>query len=240
MGSSEDNTAAAQSTRASHSIRLFILVVIGLQILISLISYPFLPAHVPSSWDLAGHVRGYEPRWLNTLFAPALSIGMYVLLRIFTIARPRLKYKSDAESERANQHSALQFIDRIAAAMVLFFLVIQLTMTALTLGWHVDVSFVTNLSLSLLLIFIGNYMGKLPRNSWTGIKTPWTRASDTVWERTHRLGGWLFVATGVLGIIMGFIPFLGIWGITGLLLLITVWLYIYSYIIYHRLQTAGK
>jgi SdpI/YfhL protein family len=30
-------------------------------------------------------------------------------------------------------------------------------------------------------------MGKLRRNFWAGIRTPWTFASDVAWERTHRL-----------------------------------------------------
>mgnify|MGYP000937309093 CR=1 FL=1 len=34
---------------------------------------------------------------------------------------------------------------------------------------------------------------------FVGIRTPWTLASDEVWTRTHRFGGRLMFATGVLG-----------------------------------------
>jgi uncharacterized membrane protein len=44
------------------------------------------------------------------------------------------------------------------------------------------------------LAVIGNSMGKIRRNSLCGIRTPWTLASDVVWERTHRVGGRLRVA----------------------------------------------
>ena len=34
----------------------------------------------------------------------------------------------------------------------------------------------------LLLAALGNWMGKLRRNFWVGLRTPWTLASDVVWE----------------------------------------------------------
>jgi uncharacterized membrane protein len=51
-----------------------------------------------------------------------------------------------------------------------------------------------------LFLIPGNYMGKLRKNFFIGIRTPWMLASDAVWERTHRLGGWLFMLAGVLAI----------------------------------------
>jgi uncharacterized membrane protein len=53
---------------------------------------------------------------------------------------------------------------------------------------------------------------------------PW---SDIVWERTHRLGGWLFVLGGLLGLIMSFVQFLRTFGIA------------YSYIVYQRVIVKG-
>lgn len=103
-----------------------------------------------------------------------------------------------------------------------------------------NVSFVINLAVSVLFIFIGNYLGKLQRNFWAGIRTPWTLASDIVWERTHRLGGWLFVGAGVLGIITAFIPALRIWGVLGLVLLVSVVLVVYSYIVYRQVEASGR
>lgn len=39
-----------------------------------------------------------------------------------------------------------------------------------------------------------------------GIRTPWTLTNARVWERTHRVGGYLMVAAGVLGIVAVFLP----------------------------------
>jgi uncharacterized membrane protein len=66
-------------------------------------------------------------------------------------------------------------------------------------------------AMGLLLTVLGNLFGKLTRNRFVGIRTPWTLANDEVWLRTHRLGGKLFVATGIavfLGALVGhpFVP----------------------------------
>jgi uncharacterized membrane protein len=83
-------------------------------------------------------------------------------------------------------------------------------------------------------------MGKLRRNFWAGIRTPWTLASDVARELTHRLGGWLFVLTGLLGVIMSFIPGLRLWGFMAVLFIVIIVLIAYSYVIYQRNTVDGK
>ena len=48
-----------------------------------------------------------------------------------------------------------------------------------------------------LLIAVGNYLGKARQNPVVGLKTPWTLADPRVWDKTHRLAGWAMVAGGV-------------------------------------------
>ena len=43
----------------------------------------------------------------------------------------------------------------------------------------------------------GGQLGKLRSNFMIGIRTPWTLASDQVWERTHRLARWPVMLTGL-------------------------------------------
>jgi len=58
----------------------------------------------------------------------------------------------------------------------------------------------------LLFIFLGNLLPKVPKNYFIGIRTPWTLSSEDIWQRTHRLGGWCFVISGVLMVIRGLLP----------------------------------
>ena len=123
---------------------------------------------------------------------------------------------------------------------MLFMLILQLSTIAQAAGIQFDMTTIVMLALSVLFIFIGNYLGKVRRNFWMGIRTPWTLTSSVVWERTHRLGGWLFVAVGLLGIPCSFIPSLHIWGILVLIIAVSIFLYIYSYICYRRQAQSGE
>ena len=52
--------------------------------------------------------------------------------------------------------------------------------------------------ISILLILLGNMMGKIKHNYFFGIRTPWTLADPDVWNRTHALGGKLWFALGIV------------------------------------------
>ena len=48
-----------------------------------------------------------------------------------------------------------------------------------------------------MFVVIGNYLPKAKSNFFYGIKTPWTLSSEISWKKTHRLGGRLFVVSGL-------------------------------------------
>jgi uncharacterized membrane protein len=211
---------------------LVALAIIAAQILVSIVSYPLLPAQVPSHWNAAGQINGYMPKWLYVIFEPGMSLFIFVLLRGLIKIGPTL---GQANAKRAN----MTIVNLILIGVLLFLLIIQLTTTAIALGAQIDVTLIVSLSVSALFIFIGNYMGKLRRNFWAGIRTPWTLASDIVWERTHRLGGWLFVAAGLIGMLTSFVPFLRIWGLLAAAALAAIIPTIYSYFAYRRYTIDG-
>lgn len=212
---------------------LLALLIIAAQVVVSVATYPFLPDSVPSHWNAAGQVDGYLPRWVNALLFPVISLFLFFVLRVLINISPRLGYQ---DQRRANR----EVVNLILVGVLLLLLVVQLTTTSIALGARIDIPFVVSLSVSVLLMFIGNYMGKLRRNFWAGIRTPWTLASDTVWERTHRLGGWLFVLAGFVGVITSFVPPLRLWGLMVPLVLVVVILVVYSYVAYQRYTVGGR
>ncbi len=217
-----------------RTITIIAMLIIGAQILLSLLSYPFLPAVVPTHWNINGQANSYAPKWLNAVLFPLISLAIFGLLRFLLALGPNLNLNS--EGKRAN----LQIVNIIIVWLLLFFLVIHAVVTTISFGVPVDITFVMNISLAVLMILLGNYLGKLRRNFWAGIRTPWTLASETVWERTHRLGGWLFVAAGLFALVTSFVPVLRFWGSVGALSLVAVVLVIYSYIVYQRLETNDR
>jgi uncharacterized membrane protein len=214
------------------SIDILIWAIIAIQIIIAVYGFAALPDTVPIHWGANGQVDGYGPKWMGTFLYPLMSIGIYVLLRGLLAAGPRL---GGRQSMTAN----LKVAKIVLASIILFMLIIQLVTIAQSLGVGFDMTIVVMLALSLLFIFLGNYMGKIQRNFWMGIRTPWTITNAVVWERTHRLGGWLFVAVGLIGILCSFIPSLRLWGILVPIIAVSIFLYIYSYVCY-RQQVRGE
>jgi uncharacterized membrane protein len=82
-------------------------------------------------------------------------------------------------------------------------------------------------------VFIGIMGLLIPRvhpNWFVGIRTPWTLTSDLSWEKTHKIGGTLFVILGALMVLSSFIvPEIAIWILVAAALAIVVFLFAYSY-----------
>jgi len=209
------------------SIDILIWAIIAIQIIVAVYGFKVLPYIVPIHWGANGQVNGYGPKWVGTFLHPLISIGVYALVRVLMVAGPRL-------GGRQTTVANLQIAKIIIVGVLLFMLIIQLATLALSLGIGFDITMVITLALSVLFIFLGDYMGKLRRNFWMGIRTPWTLTNAVVWERTHRLGGWLFVAVGLIGIVCSFISALRLWGIVVPIIAATIFLYIYSYVSYQQ------
>jgi uncharacterized membrane protein len=209
------------------SIDLLVLAIIIVQIIVAIYGFAVLPDTIPIHWGLNGQANGYGPRWLGTFLYPLMSAGIFILTRALLAAGPRL---GGREATAAN----LLIGKLLIVGITLLLLIIQLSTLAQALGIGFDMLLVVTLALSLFFLFLGNYMGKIRRNFWMGIRTPWSLANELVWERTHRIGGWLFVAVGLIGIPCSFIPALRLWGLIGPLLAVCVFLYGYSYVCYRR------
>ncbi|MBA2284358.1 MAG: SdpI family protein [Ktedonobacteraceae bacterium] len=209
-----------------HPTDILIWAVIAMQILIAIGAYAFLPPVVAIHWGLTGQANNYGPKWMATLLFPAMSIVVW-LLGVRQVAGPRL-------SGRLQHITNAQVRSMLFVGIILFLLVIQIAGTARDLGMAIDLPFIVNLALAVLFIFFGNYMGKLRRNFWLGIRTPWTLASDFVWERTHRIGGWLFVAVGLLSIPLSFVSMFRLRVMLPLILLVVIFLFLYSYSCYRQ------
>lgn len=209
------------------SLDLLISVIIAIQVLVAIYGFAVLPDTVPIHWGINGEANGYGSKWIGTFLFPLMSIGVYILVRLLLAAGPRL-------DGRENVAANLQVRKITQTGITLFILITQISALAQTLGVGFDMTMVVMLALSVLFIFLGNYMGKTRRNFWMGIRTPWSLANAAVWERTHRLGGWLFVAVGLIGIPCSFVPSLRLWGIVVPVIAVSIILYIYSYVCYRQ------
>jgi uncharacterized membrane protein len=86
----------------------------------------------------------------------------------------------------------------IMNATITAMLVIHVFALAAALGLNVSIGRMAPAAVGLLFIVIGNILPRVRSNWMVGIRNPWTLSSDRVWERTHRVGGYLMLGLGVL------------------------------------------
>lgn len=172
------------------------LLLVVVSIAVSVIAYPRLPARVPTHWGVNGQPNGYSSRGFATLFFPALVLAIWGVLRWLPAIDPR----------RANYAKMQGSYDLVVNAALTIVLVSQIGSMAAALGMHVAIERVIPAAIGVMLVVIGNVLPRARPNWWFGIRTPWTLSNDRVWERTHRIGGQLMVAAGVLIVAASFLP----------------------------------
>ncbi len=157
----------------------------------------WLPEKVPTHWNAENEVDQYTSRddlLVYLLLPPGVMAGVTVLAVVLPWLSPR-HFK--VEPFRATW-------DYIMALLVVLFGYIHMVLLAAYMGKMNGAEFPRWLIGGMLVIFamLGNRLGKVQRNFWMGIRTPWTLASDTVWIRTHRLGAWTFTAGALAGLVL--------------------------------------
>jgi uncharacterized membrane protein len=126
--------------------------------------------------------------------------------------------------------------------LVLFGYIHGLTLFAALRG-GIDITRALLVGVLVMFGLLGSVMSGIRRNFWVGVRTPWTLASERVWNDTHRLAGRMFVFAAIAGLVFVFLPLplAVIFAIEISLLLSTaLGLALYSLIHYKQLQQRGE
>lgn len=185
--------------------------------------WPHMPARVPVHWGIDGQPNGYASRFWAVAMWPLLIVGLAVL----TAALPRISPKRFGMETFAGVYAVLMLV--IQGVLLLLGIAVMLAGA----GHAVPIATIAPLAVGVLLMALGNYMGKLRRNFFVGIRTPWTLASEAVWERTHRLAGWTYVLAGAAMVVLGLAGAMAGWTLAAVIAVLLV-PHVCSYFIYRR------
>ena len=154
----------------------------------TVVAYPHLPSLVARHWDIHGQPNGYSPK--GTLyFIPGLMAGMMLLTWLLPWLSPK---QFEVESFRSTYMQIMLIMIGLLAycdAVILW----------IGVGHSVNVRRAIFSGLCFLFILLGNVMGKVRRNFYIGVRTPWALASERVWNATHRLAAKTMVVGGLVG-----------------------------------------
>ncbi len=168
-------------------------VAVILAILVSIIvAYPELPRSIPLHWDAHGQPNGWGPKWSLFFWGP----GVMTLLLLLFAALPWLSPK---QFEVDSFRSTYLYIMVVMMAMMGY---INLLVLAAGLGIVLDISRAILGGIGLLVALLGNVLGKVRRNFYIGVRTPWTIANEQVWNATHRFAAKTFFAGGLIALLL--------------------------------------
>jgi uncharacterized membrane protein len=151
------------------------------------VAYPQLPATVATHWDIHNQPNGYSPKSVIFIFGPGMMAGMLVLAYC-------LPWLSPKRFEVDGFRSTYLYIMLLILALVAY--VYGIILWAGT-GHARNVGRAVVGGISLLFLFLGNVLGKVRRNFYVGVRTPWALANERVWNATQRFAGKAFVVAGV-------------------------------------------
>lgn len=182
-----------------------------------------MPDVVPMHWNAAGQVDGYGSKSTGLYFLPGMMLGLAFLM----LALPKLSPRK-FEVENFESTYATVFVLVMAMMGVLHVVIVRGAA-----GQVADVTKTMMIVLMLFFAFMGNWMGKVRRNFYMGIRTPWTLADERVWDVTHRVASRVWFFGGLIGAVLAvFLPF----GVTfGGFMAMCFYPVVLSYFIYRRL-----
>jgi len=203
---------------------IFVLIVIAFSFGVGYYFYPQMPQSMASHWGIGGRVNGYMPKFWGVFLLPIMTLALWLLFLLIPKIDPL----------KSNITQFKKYFDRFVGLIVLFLFYIYLLTIAWNLGYRFEVSRFMVPALAVLFYGAGSLIEHAKPNWFIGIRTPWTLSSAVVWEKTHRVGGQLFKAAGILALGGLFFPALTFYFVFFPVIAVAMFTLIYSWAIYQK------
>jgi len=205
-------------------IQKILLLLIACSMFGTIYMYNSLPDRVPLLRDFNGDVFKTSGKYY-VLISSALPL---LILAISWIA-----LKIEPRQKNVEHNNAVRQI--LILLVTILFVGAHWLNIADAMKYPVNVSIIGKIISGILFMVMGNYLPVIRYNYSFGLRNPWTLASERVWTKIHRIGGRLFIIQGLSMIALVFIgnkPWIFI--LLAVFILQTIFIYIYSLILYRR------
>ena len=152
----------------------------------SIILYTRLPESIPIHWNINGEIDQYVHKIFGAFFIPVLSI-------IFL-----LTYIPLVPKESFNKSPRIYY--SLAYVIAILFFGMHITIISISLGADfLKMDFVAKFIIGLAIMILGNFMPKLKPNE--------KEMSQSTWMlKAQRHGGYVWFISGIIFMILAFIP----------------------------------
>lgn len=204
-------------------------IVILVPIIIGLILWNKLPDKVPTHWNASGEVDGWSSKAFAVFGLPGFLFAVHWVCLLASSADPK---KQNIEGKVLNIVFWICPIISVLGAVLMYG-------TALGMEFKVDKIMLALVGVT--FIVIGNYLPKCKQSYTMGIKLPWTLNDEENWNRTHRLGGKLWVVSGFIVILCMLLP-ANAMSVVFIIVLFMAMIVptVYSYQLYKKKEKSGE
>lgn len=158
------------------------------RIALGVLFYDNFPDKVPTHFDFNGNINGYTSKNMFIYAMPLIMFLITVIMAIKIYNDPFDKHKDNKNSFLIKFSILIIPITDILIFLDIYVFILGNTHSPKLIG----------IFLSILFIIIGNYLPKNKQNSAIGIRNAWTLKDETNWNKTNRLGGFLFSIGGLI------------------------------------------
>lgn len=187
---------------------------------------------VPVHWDLHFQPDHSEPREQAVWYFLAYP-GFLAMLVILTLVLPWL---SPQQFRVDRFQHIFEYVMALAAVLFAYLFLVHVWAASFP---QQSIGRLFIAGIFLFFACVGNVLGKVQRNFWMGVRTPWTLASEKVWIQTHRFTAWLWMAFGLAGFVAVLFNVPPLWCFGSLLLAAFLPVF-YSLFLYKKLEKEGK
>lgn len=187
--------------------------------------YSKLPERIPTHWNMSGEIDGWSSRFWGAWMMPLMMAVIWPVMRLIPHIDPH----------RANYAKFSGMYEALIIATMAFMLAMHLLLLAAATGSRIPMSRIVIGTVGAFFVVIGVLLPRAHPNWFVGIRTPWTLSSDLAWERTHKVGGLLFIATGTLTMLTTLLaPKQAMWVLLVSGTAMMVFLFVYSYVVWKK------
>ncbi len=203
-------------------------IVILLPALFGLLFWNQLPENMVSHWGGDGVADGFAPKGFMIFGLPLILLAVHWLCLLGTVLDKKCAQKNK----------------KIVALMYFMMPVLSLAVNgfvysiALEKEWNMGI--LIPVLIGVMFLVIGNYLPKTTRNRHMGIKLRWTVGNEENWQKTHRLGGRLWVVCGAVILVSAFFSIEMVIGTMLVAIVLSIAVpFVYSYRLYRKHKAAG-
>ncbi len=197
-------------------------IIILIPMIIGLVLWNRLPEQIPSHWDINGEIDGWSSKALAVFAFPGLLLVIHWVCVIASSADPSSK----------NYHPKM--LTLVLWICPVLSLILNSLVYAVALGYQLSIEIIMPLLVGLMFVIVGNLLPKCRQSYTMGIKLPWTLASEENWNKTHRLGGKVWVVGGVVTMATAFVG--SFWLLMMVLAIMVAVPTVYSYWYYAKFE----